>query len=104
MVKQANQYSGAEKDTYNKAAARFRLPYWDIVMPRNEYEKGQRADTVWGCPAILKKEKVTVRLPEPTPNAKEGWDSIDNPLYSFEFPKPKEYEESKRVPVQFSQG
>jgi hypothetical protein len=100
MVKQADLYSGAEKDAYRKAAARFRLPYWDIVMPRNKYTGG-RSDTVWGCPAILKVERVTVRLPKPTANAKDGWDSIRNPLYSFVFPKPEEYQKSKRVQVPF---
>jgi len=94
MVRVANEYStDAEKAMYRAAAARFRLPFWDIVMPRNKQDGP--VDTVWGVPAILAKKDVYVKLPEPTKNAKDGFDTIPNPLYSFTFPTTEERKDAK---------
>lgn len=98
MLKQANLYlNESDKKTYLAAAARFRLPYWDIIMPRNEQAvppSGQQPDpkTIWGCPDIFKKAKVFVKLPKPDPQTvKNGFSEIDNPLGSFNYPTTKEY-------------
>jgi hypothetical protein len=95
MVRVADLYStDAEKKTYRAAAARFRLPFWDIVMPRKK--QSGPVDTVWGTPALLAAKDVYVKLPKPTPNAKNGFDTIPNPLYSFTFPTPNEREDARR--------
>ena len=100
MVKQAKGYSKEEKQVYLEAAARFRLPYWDIIMPRNDEQveppPGKtRIDptAIWGCPEILKVEEVFVKLPENHPDKIQGsiWNKIKNPLASFAFPTGQEY-------------
>ncbi|KAI9706216.1 MAG: hypothetical protein M1820_004977 [Bogoriella megaspora] len=96
MARVAELYpTDAEKSTYRAAAARFRLPFWDIVMPRNE--QSGALDSVWGTPAILAANNVYVKLPEPTSNADGGFDTIPNPLYSFFFPTDSEREEARKV-------
>lgn len=95
MVRVADQYStDAEKRIYKAAAARFRLPFWDIVMPRNK--QSGAVESVWGTPAILAAKNVYVKLPKPTPNAKDGFDTIPNPLYAYQFPTPNEREEARQ--------
>ena len=104
MVRQANAFQDEdEKQSYLDAAARFRLPYWDIVMPRNEEqtepEPGQsKIDpaAIWGYPKILRAESVFVKLPNGDPaNKKDGFWTIDNPLATFKFPEAAEFENSK---------
>jgi hypothetical protein len=95
MVRVAKLYpTDAEKRIYGAAAARFRLPFWDIVMPRNK--QSGAIDTVWGTPAILAKKVVYVKLPKPTGNSEGGFDTIPNPLYSFNFPADTDREEAGR--------
>jgi hypothetical protein len=88
MVEVANSYNDkTEQAKYLAAAARFRLPYWDIVMPRKD-PKDQDPETMWACPDILKQERVFVKLPDD----KQGeFSEIDNPLASFKFPSDDEY-------------
>lgn len=86
MARVAEQYSEeADKAIYGAAAARFRLPFWDIVMPRNK-QQGEAVETVWGTPAILAAKNVFVKLPKLTSKTKDGFDEIPNPLFSFTFP------------------
>lgn len=95
MVRVAEQYpTDAEKRIYRAAAARFRLPFWDIVMPRNK--QSGAVESVWGTPAILGAKDVHVKLPKPSPNAQGGFDKIPNPLYSFTFPTPNEREDARK--------
>ena len=98
MVKQAELYTKqADKDRYLAAAARFRLPYWDLIMPRNAPKTppgSQKPDprTIWGCPDILKNSKVYVKLPKPNSQTDlHGFNSIDNPLATFVFPTADEF-------------
>jgi tyrosinase len=89
----ADEFEDEVKHKYLDALSRFRLPYWDLCMPRHSDknlapEKIQRAGGWrWGFPAILKAESVHVRRPK-TPNKLEP---IDNPLYQFKFPENAEY-------------
>ena len=96
MVRVADSYSGAERSIYAAAAARFRLPFWDIVMPRNK-QSGKEVDTVWGTPKILVKDEVFVKLPQPSAEATAGFDRIKNPLYHFKFPTDKEREKARKL-------
>ncbi len=72
---------GARQE-YQIAAARFRLPFWDISMPRNKIEKtANLKETIFGVPQILRKKTVFVK----------HWDSTEleemaNPLEGFSFP------------------
>ena len=87
MVQQAELYtSNDDKVAYRAAAARFRMPYWDIVMPRNQ-QQGSATSTVFGWPKIFRAQKVWVKQPKPSSSATNGFDFIDNPLYTFNFPK-----------------
>lgn len=105
MVRQANAFQDQdEKQSYLDAAARFRLPYWDIVMPRNDEQTkpppGQtKVDptAIWGCPEILKARSVYVKLPNGDPEKKKnGFWTIDNPLAVFKFPSPADFQDSTR--------
>jgi hypothetical protein len=98
MVKQAQSYPNeGQRKIYLDAAARFRLPYWDLIMPRNEQTvapPGKKPDprTIWGCPAIFKAEEVFVKLPKDDPKKDEkGFSKIANPLASFIFPKDQDW-------------
>ena len=104
MVRQANAFQDKdEKQSYLDAAARFRLPYWDIVMPRNDEQTKappgrSRIDptAIWGCPEILKAENVYVKLPNGDPKKKKnGFWEIKNPLAGFKFPEDVEYRDSE---------
>jgi hypothetical protein len=89
MVRLANLYeTPEEREVYLNAAAQFRLPYWDIIMPRNSYDKDNKDEThIFGCPQLLKEEWVWVREPGNNPKFHKGFSRIRNPLYSFYFPK-----------------
>lgn len=98
MVKQAQAYAKEdERKIYLDAAARFRLPYWDLIMPRNKPAPatgGTKPDptTIWGCPAIFKQKEVFVKLPKDDPKKdKNGFSKIDNPLAYFTFPNDKDW-------------
>lgn len=94
MEKVADQYSTeGDRAIYGAAAARFRLPFWDIVMPRNKPGAGE-FDEIWGLPSILAAKEVFVKLPQPTGAAKDGFDVIKNPLYSFDFPSVDQRQEA----------
>jgi hypothetical protein len=95
MVNQANNFKDqADKDKYLDAAARFRLPYWDPIMPRNERAPGERLDTVWGLPQLFKQKDVFVR----TPASPKDFTQIENPMYCFKFPTKDEWKENRQTP------
>ncbi|KXT08107.1 hypothetical protein AC579_9209 [Pseudocercospora musae] len=101
MDRVAGQYdSNSDQKVYRDAAARFRLPYWDLIMPRKELERGARLDTVWAFPHIFKAPQVFVKLPKRTSTTDaDGWTSIDNPLWSYRFPSKADYQSSGRRAV-----
>jgi hypothetical protein len=50
-VRVTNRYQAdIDKAIYVATASRFRLPFWDIVMPRNKPGHGKDADAIWGTP------------------------------------------------------
>ena len=87
----AGRYSEVDKPKYQIAAGRFRLPFWDPVMPRSKMDKTKQAKTekekmeqiksVFGIPDILSRSEVYVVHW----NA-NGPKTIPNPLQSFVFP------------------
>lgn len=99
MVRLAGTYpTQQEVNLYSDAAARFRLPYWDLIMPRNELKTGDRYDTVWGFPEVFKNKAVFVRQPiRDEKTDKDGFNEIANPLATFVFPTEGEHNESGRV-------
>ena len=93
MVKVADLYTDTERqDTYHKAAARFRLPYWDPIMPRNERDGDP--DTVFGIPVIFQQKEVFVR----TPSDPENLRPMPNPFYDFAFPSESEWRAHPKRP------
>lgn len=90
MVAQAEKYKDeAERQMYRDAAAMFRLPFWDIVMPRSKQTSGE-ATSIFGCPEILKREEVFLKLPEGHEDRKsptEKFTKLPNPLASFIYPQ-----------------
>ena len=94
MVRQANDYSDKEqRQTYLDAAARFRFPYWDLIMPRKD-ETNSDPTTVWGCPDIFRAEDVYVKLPKgDSAKDEKGFSKIRNPLACFTFPNAQEREQ-----------
>ena len=84
-----------DQNTYLDAAARFRLPYWDMIMPRQDPTDENDATTMWACPRILKQKYVYVKYPQ-TPNE---FTELLNPLASFTFPDPDDYTKPKRKPL-----
>ncbi|KAI9845231.1 MAG: hypothetical protein M1837_004986 [Sclerophora amabilis] len=83
MMSIAGKYGEDEKQKYETAAAQFRLPYWDPIMPRNPTKKSGKLDEkIFGVPKILSQKRVFVN----------HWDKskpkdIENPLQQFSFPK-----------------
>ena len=69
-----------ERQKYQNAASRFRLPFWDPFMPRNQPDDTKPKETIFGVPEILRVENVFVK----------HWNlktkSIPNPLERFSFP------------------
>lgn len=95
MVKQANRYKNPkDQSRYLDAAAKFRLPYWDPLMPRNLQADGARFDTVWGLPELLKRPQVFLRHPDQP----EVLKPFDNPMYKFVFPKNWDPDPARRYP------
>lgn len=99
MVRLADTYpTEQEKSVYQDAAARFRLPYWDLIMPRNELKVGARRDTIWGFPEVFKNSHVFVRQPGRDQDTDEdGYNLIPNPLFTFKFPTQEEHDKSGRI-------
>ena len=61
MREVANEYKDVQDKTrYQFVAERFRLPFWDSYMPRNEKTVGQGIENVFGVPKILQTEEVFV--------------------------------------------
>ncbi len=104
----AEQFGKVDKDEkvrYRNAAIRFRLPFWDPFMPRNELQPDGSKDEpkakpkdkpkdkpkvdreIWGLPKILSQAEVWVRRPgDPSKLEK-----IANPLAYFTFPSDADY-------------
>lgn len=107
MINQANQYKNpADRAKYLDAAARFRLPYWDPIMPRKQRDPTGPLSTVWGLPLILSLENIYVR----TQSAPDRLIPMRNPLYSFKFPTLDEWDQPRQTerirldqPTEYSQ-
>ncbi|KAJ5907811.1 hypothetical protein N7495_000493 [Penicillium taxi] len=69
--------------SYLSAADRFRLPYWDPTLPRNEGNgtNEEFSEGIWGFPLIFRQRKVWVKRPHSKMAA-----HIHNPLFSFALP------------------
>ena len=96
MLEIANEFNDKDKTLgarYLDACAKFRLPYWDIVMPRRERQPGAPPASIWATPQLLAKQQVYVRLPKDPKNLVP----INNPMYSFAFPSPDDYERTGRA-------
>lgn len=92
MAREAAKYKDEdEKRLYEEAAARFRLPYWDPLMPRNEYKEGGEVYEIFGTPQILAKEKIWVKK-----SSSSQFVKIDNPLYRFTYPTEAEHKNLKK--------
>ena len=91
----AAQYTNEpEKSLYQKAASRFRVPFWDPFLPRNEVPKTARPnENIWGFPKILTTKDVWVKRPKG-----HKLDKMDNPLYAFNFPN-ETLKDKARIPV-----
>ena len=96
MATVARQYTNDDqRKVYTEALSRFRLPYWDVCMPRHEKPsdstiKVQRGNAWrWGFPKILKAQEVYVRRPGSPDELKP----IANPLWRFKFPESKDFNE-----------
>lgn len=96
MVRVAGLYKDPDSTSFAGAAARFRLPYWDIAMPRNA-QQGTDKTSIYGVPTIFTTTEVTVKWPDKTTSA--NWQTIQNPLYSFTFPTAKEVSDAGRVAI-----
>ena len=96
MVQIANDFKktdSKEGDKYLAAAARFRLPYWDVVMPRKERKSGSAPASIWACPELCAKEEVYVRKPAKPKELVP----IDNPMCFFRFPDEDAYAKARRA-------
>lgn len=88
------------KGQYEAALDRFRLPYWDPVMPRNKLKPGaektlsDRVLAMFGLPDILVAEDVWVMRPGDTQKT-----TIKNPLHHFEFPQVDDPRDIGRSPI-----
>ena len=87
---------GPERTLYQSAAQRFKLPFWDPLLPRNRVEStGTFNDKILGVPAILAAKQVWVKRP-----GAQDLKPIDNPLYSYTF-QWEALQEKGRKPVHF---
>ena len=84
MVYLASRFK--DQARYLAAAARFRLPYWDYFKPRSRVSgKGGADGWSYEVPWIFSTPTVQVRFPDPN---KEGdLVKVQNPLYTFAYPK-----------------
>ena len=102
MRKIAAQYTDKhEKTLYESAADRFRLPFWDPVIPRNPVNKDvplydRVYSGVWGLPKILTTEVIWVKKPHG-----KQMEEMANPLYRFNFPKEETISKKGRKPITF---
>ena len=82
-----------QRRRYLNAAARFRLPFWDPCMPRNQLDSNSKLkETIFGVPEILRAKTVFVK----------HWDETEpeemaNPLQSFSFPSETTLEAKGRL-------
>jgi len=96
MVAVAERFSDKEgKAEYRKALKRFRLPYWDPVLPRKDTNKTLRVElervrSVFGMPQILSVPHVWVVKPG------KGKVAISNPLHHYNFPSSDQYKRAGR--------
>ena len=102
MAEKAEEFSEEEgRQHYLDALPRFRLPYWDPVLPRRPWNNDdsslpqqERFRNIFGMPEILSAQEVQIMVP----GQKEA-QSIENPLYKFTFPSDDEYAATKRSKV-----
>ena len=93
MINQANKFQDqTEKQKYLDAAAKFRLPYWDMFMPRNK-QQGNDMTTIFGLPQLLKAENVFLK----EPGAPKEFVSRPNPMYKFVFPTSDEWKKPRKT-------
>ena len=99
MIRQAKGFNAPWRETYLDAAARFRLPYWDPIMPRWDKDASPNSDQtkIWGCPRIFLQRQVYVRTPGDPNTLGEPGNKIQNPLYSFKFPTESDRHSLKTV-------
>ena len=82
-----------QRRKYLNAAARFRLPFWDPCMPRNQLDSTSKLkETIFGVPEILRAKTVFVKHWDKTQP-----EEMDNPLQSFSFPKETTLEAKGRL-------
>lgn len=92
MQRIASQHeSQDDKERYLDAAARFRLPYWDPVMPRNKLRAGAELKSVWCLPQLFGTPNVFVRLPE----SPDTLTKISNQMFQYSFPTEDEWNQPK---------
>ncbi|KAI9789436.1 MAG: hypothetical protein M1835_001679 [Candelina submexicana] len=95
MAAIANEYPQETRAKYQSAADRFRLPFWDPLLPRNSVPQSTAVDpTIWGLPKILGAKFVWVQRPKGS-----KLEHIPNPLYSFNIPSDEVLKKKGRIPI-----
>lgn len=98
MQKKANEFTDQKgKQHYLDALKRFRLPYWDPVMPRFNMAQGTELKKMFGMPEILSRSEVWVMDPQ------KDKTSIANPLHHFKFPEQSDYTSTGRKTINWAQ-
>lgn len=98
-----------ERSMYQNAADRFRLPFWDPLLPRNNPPNDpllprsnvpitKFSEDLFGIPKILAAPTVHVKIPQEDSSVVEDH-KFTNPLYSFKFPDVKLLKEKNRKPI-----
>jgi hypothetical protein len=87
-----------EKSIYQNAADRFRLPFWDPLLPRNKVSTAEFSQDMFGMPKILGAKTVHVKIPKEDGSVVTN-DAYKNPLYSFIFPETEILQEKGRQPI-----
>ena len=90
MLDIAEQFPGANKQTYRDAAKEFRLPYWDYYRPRGKtatfpgvVDKGTTSFKYdFSVPQIFTVDKIMLKTP-----TKNQLTLSSNPLHLFNFPE-----------------
>lgn len=91
----ANSYNDeSTKAGYLEAVRRFRFPYWDPWMPRRKADPHNNWNGLFGVPEILRAQEVFVRRPE----APNGLQQMDNPLYRYTVPDNNSVRSVARIP------